>query len=223
MKKFDSNNYDFNPDSKIGVYLIHGFSSTTYELKVLAAALQKQGHHVVLNNLPGHGTTVEDCNKYTYHDWLNYSKMELAKLASTSDSVFIIGCSMGAVIGLYLASLFPINGLVIGAPVIKFKLSFSTNYLNTLLCRVFKKREKKFAFPKEIRDTINFYGYDQYPLIALNEFRKMNNMILKQLQKIDSEYQEVFDLQHAHHNLFDTNKDTIMINEKVLTFIENYK
>ena len=250
MKKFDSNNYDFNPDSKTGIYLIHGFSGTTYELKILARALKKGGHHVVLNNLPGHGTTVEDCNKYTYHDWLNYSKMELAKLVSTSDSVFIVGCSMGAVIALYLASLFPINGVIVGAPVIKFKLSFSTNYLNTIFCRLLKKRDKKLTFPKEIRDTIQFYGYDYYPLIALNEFRKMNKMVLKKLEgiksptlimhsikdkvsirenvdiiksKINSEHSEFLNLKHAHHNLFDTNQETKIINDRVLAFIENYQ
>ena len=37
--KFDSNNYEFNHNSKIGVYLIHGFSSSTYEVKLLAEFL----------------------------------------------------------------------------------------------------------------------------------------------------------------------------------------
>ena len=51
---------------------------------------------------------------------------------------------------------------------------------------ILKKRAKKLTFPKEIRDTIKFYGYNQYPLIALNEFRKMNNMVLKKLKHIKS-------------------------------------
>ena len=37
-EKFDTNNYHFNPDSKFGIYLIHGFSSSTYEVKKLAAS-----------------------------------------------------------------------------------------------------------------------------------------------------------------------------------------
>ena len=105
-KNFDSNNYEYNPNSKIGIYLIHGFSSTTYELKVLANFLKEKKYHVVLNNLPGHGTTVEDCNQSIYTDWLDYSKIEFAKLAAKSDQTFIIGISMGAVIGLYLSTLY---------------------------------------------------------------------------------------------------------------------
>ena len=101
--QFDTNNYEFNPNSKIGIYLIHGFSSTTYELKQLAKQLADQEYHVVLNNLHGHGTTLEDCNKTKYQNWLDYSKIEFAKLCSTSDKVFVVGCSMGGVIALYLS------------------------------------------------------------------------------------------------------------------------
>ena len=38
--RFDENNYLFNPNSKCGIYLIHGFSSTTYEVKNLAKTWQ---------------------------------------------------------------------------------------------------------------------------------------------------------------------------------------
>ena len=75
MKRFDSNNYELNPGKKTGVYLIHGFSSTTYELKLLGELLADQDYHIVLNNFPGHGTNVDDCNKYQYNDWLDYSKI----------------------------------------------------------------------------------------------------------------------------------------------------
>ena len=63
----------------------------TYELKLLAEVLSQKGYHVILNNLPGHGTNVDDCNKYQYTDWLDYSKIEFAKLCSSCDNVFIIG------------------------------------------------------------------------------------------------------------------------------------
>jgi len=40
--------------------------------------------------------------------------------------------------------------------------------------------------------------------------------------KISSETQEVLELEYAHHNIFDTNKDTPIINEKILNFIKLY-
>tara|TARA_Y100000996_G_scaffold412224_1_gene397835 strand:- start:2804 stop:3571 length:768 start_codon:yes stop_codon:yes gene_type:complete len=247
LKKFDQNNYEFNSNSKIGIYMIHGFSSTTYELKEMSKFLADKNYHVILNNLPGHGTNLEDCNKTKYQDWLDYSKIELAKLCSTSDHVFIVGCSMGGVIALYLASIFPLTGLIVGGVVLKFKLNFNTNYLNRLVCRILKTREKKLTFPKEIRDTINFYGYQAYPLIALDEFRKMNIYVKKQLHKItcpilmihsnndqvsikDNIYiinesiqsldKEILEVENAHHNLFDNNKDSALILNTCENFIK---
>ncbi len=246
LKQLDSNNYELNPNSRIGIYLIHGFSSTTFELKKIAKKFEGMDYHVVLNNLPGHGTTLENCNQTRYQDWLNYSKIEFAKLCSVSDDVFVLGCSMGGVIALYLATLFPITGVIVGGVVLKFKLNFSTNYLNPLVCRVIKTRDKKLAFPKSIRDTISFYGYQSYPLIALNEFRKMNGVIKKELGKIkcpiliihsqndpvsirenveiiynsiQSKDKNILDVEKAHHNLFDTNEDSELIFKTCENFI----
>ena len=247
MKKFDTSNYNLNPNSKIGVYLIHGFSSTTYELKKLADLFKKENYHVVLNNLPGHGTNLEDCNKTKYQDWLDYSTQEFAKLCADSDYVFIVGCSMGGVVGLYLASLFPVDGIIVGGVVLKFKLNFNTNYLNRILCKIIKTREKKLTFPKSIRDSISFYGYQSYPLIALNEFRKMNVVVKNKLHKItspiliihskndqvsirdnveiikesiQSKKIKILEVDKAHHNVFDTNEDSPLIFQTCVNFIQ---
>ena len=246
-KQFDRNNYEFNSNSKIGIYLIHGFSSTTYELKSIAKSLSNSQYHVVLNNLPGHGTTLEDCNKTKYQDWLDYSKTEFAKLCSTSEDVFILGCSMGGVLALYLASLFPVTGIMVGGVVLKFKLNFSTNYLNRALCKIIKTREKKLTFPKEIRKSLSFYGYQSYPLIALNEFRKMNIYVKKKLQNINSpiliihsyndqvsikdnvniimdsirsQDKHILEVNKAPHNMFDNNQDLELIVSACKKFIE---
>lgn len=246
--QFDTNNYEFNPNSKIGIYLIHGFSSTTYELKQLAKQLADQEYHVVLNNLPGHGTTLEDCNKTKYQDWLDYSKIEFAKLCSSSDKVFVVGCSMGGVIALYLSSLFPVTGTIVGGVVLKFKLNFYTNYLNRLLCRILKTRPKNLIFPKSIRDSLIFYGYQSYPLIALEEFRKMNLYVKKRLNKIkspiliihskndqvsirdnvdiitesiQSQDKNILEVENAHHNIFDNNSDLELILSTAKDFIKN--
>ena len=249
INQFDPNSYEFNLNSRIGIYLIHGFSSTTCELKQMATNLSKAGHHVVLNNLPGHGTNLEDCNNTKYQDWLDYSKIEFAKLCSQSDKVFLIGHSMGGVVALYLSSIFPVTGIVVGGTVLKFKLHFSTNYLNRFLCRILKTRKKKLVADKSIRDSLTFYGYQSYPLIALNEFRKMNIYVKKQLNKVKSpiliihskqdqvsikdnveiikcsvksENKEVLEVDNAPHSLFHNNEDTELIFQNCLNFINKY-
>ena len=45
--RFDSNNYEFNKTSPLGVYLIHGFTNTTYEIKELAEFLGNHGYHTI--------------------------------------------------------------------------------------------------------------------------------------------------------------------------------
>ena len=60
--RIDTNDYEFNKEAQYGCYIIHGFSSTTYEVKELAEFLGNKGYHTIAKNLPGHGTTVEECN-----------------------------------------------------------------------------------------------------------------------------------------------------------------
>jgi len=76
---FDSNNYRFNSKSKLGVFIIHGFTNTTFETKDLAKHLSNNGFHSLTKNLPGHGTTVEDCNRYKYTDWINFVYVSFMK------------------------------------------------------------------------------------------------------------------------------------------------
>ena len=40
------------------------------------------------------------------------------------------------------------------------------------------------------------------------------------INNIQSKNKEIFEVNHAHHNLFDTNKDTNIIFEKINVFIK---
>ena len=247
--KFDPNNYEFNKKSKNGVYIIHGFSSTTYEVKKLAEFLGNHGYHTIANNLPGHGTTIDECNRVRYTHWLDHVKKDIAELSSESDKIFVVGCSMGAVLALYAASCFPINACIVGGTVLKFNNQFTIDYINRFLCKIIKVRNKKDRVAKKFRKTVKFYGYKGYPLIALNEFRKLNQLIIQKLKKIEcpslifhskndklsllenvdlvfnninsSEKKKIL-LENAHHNLFDENDDQNFIFNELLKFLKKY-
>ena len=178
---FDTNDYELNIDSKKGVMIIHGFSSTTFETRPLAEFLADKGFRVSARNLPGHGTTVEDCNTTKFHDWLDFVEINLAELSSDCDELYVIGLSMGAVLSLYLAGLFPINKVITGATVLNFKDPFRVNYLVPLLNKIIVKQSK---ISKKSKNNKRYSGYDHYPLIALNEFRKMNNYVKKRLKLV---------------------------------------
>ena len=243
-KRFDTNNYEYNKKSPLGVYIIHGFSNTTYEVRDLAKFLGKNGFHTVAKNLPGHGTTIEECNRVKYTDWISHAKQDIAELSSQSKKIYVIGCSMGAVLSLYIASIFPINGLVVAGTVLKFKNPFEVNILVPLLGRFVKISKKK----NQDKKNTKFYGYRHYPLLALLQFRKLIKIVLKKINTIscpaliihskndkmsieenvsilkktmEPKKQKILIVDHAHHNLFDTNPDQQLIFTNILNFLNS--
>ena len=244
---FDTNDYELNVHSKKGIMMIHGFSSTTFETAPLAHFLADKGFRISCRNLPGHGTTIEDCNATTYHEWFDFVEQNLAELSADCDELYVVGLSMGAVLGLYLAELFPINKLVVAAPVLKFKNPFQINFLVPLFNR-FVIKQKKGKHPSGHNTIKNYSGYSYYPLIALNEFRKMNKIVLKKLNlikcpllyvhsendkmslsrnidlvmhNISSDVKQKLIVQKATHHLFYDSPDKDQIFNTIFNFINN--
>ena len=120
-KKIDVNNYQFNKESRDGVYIIHGFTSSTYEVLALAKYLGNRGFYTRADNLPGHGTSPEDCNRYLYTDWIEFVEKGIAEMTSQCDNIYVIGISMGSVLALHLSSMFPLNASVYASIAIKFQ------------------------------------------------------------------------------------------------------
>ena len=245
MIRFDTNNYEYNKSSSVGIYIIHGFSNTTYEVKELAKFLGDQGFHTIANNLPGHGTTVEECNRVKYQMWIEHVVQDIANLISISEKTYVIGCSMGANLALYLSSMFPLNGCIVGGTVLKFNNPFTIHITNRLLCKIIKFSKKKIKNDSNIK----YYGYSSYPLIALNEMRKLTKKVIRKLPKVksplliihtesdrlslkenvdlvynktSSKIKQKFFIKHAHHNLFDDNLDQKEIFNEVLKFIAKH-
>ena len=247
--RIDTCDFEFNTESKIGCYIIHGFSSSTYETKELAEFLGNNGYHTVTRNLPGHGTTIQECNKVKYQDWLSFVEQDLAVLSNSSEKLIVIGMSMGGVLALHLASLFPIECVISAAPVLHFRDHQKLKYLNSILCNLFPIRPKIDSYPKELDKELVFHGYDQYPMVALNEFFKMNILINKDLNKIKcpllllhanedntsllinieiiksnirSKVKLVNYYENATHNIFVESKDQLRIFIDIKEFLEKY-
>ena len=246
-KFFDSNDYEYNQSSKIGIMLIHGFTNTTYELKKLIDFLASKNLHVCAYNLPGHGTSVKACNTTTYSEWLSFTEQKFAELSSSCDETFICGISMGALIAMHISTLFPVNGLISAAPVLEFNKPFKINILNPLLCHMFKSRPKKY----EVNNGQSiYYGYNQWPLIALNELRKLSKHVYNNvLSNVDcpallihskDDKTAIFNnysitknyigsndvssliIEKSKHNIFDCDNEKEIIQTKILDFIDQH-
>jgi len=250
MKYFDTKNYQFNTKSQNGIYIIHGFTNSTYETRDLAEYLGNQGFYTHAINLPGHGTTPEDCNRVKFTDWIEYTEQGVAEMSSRCNNVYVIGISMGSVLALHLSSIFPLNAAVFASTVLKFKDYFSTRILTPLFHRLVPFREKRKSYPKDVRDKINSSGYQVWPMSAVNEMRKLTNQVKNNLpaikcpalvvhssvdmlsipenismvyDNISSEIKEKFIVTQASHNLFVPNPDQEIIFQKITSFFNQFR
>ncbi len=241
----DSNDYTYNRSSKNGVYIIHGFTNSTYETRDLAKYLGERGYYTVANNLPGHGTSVNDCNKCKYSDWISFVEQDIATMFSKCDNVFIAGISMGSVLALHLCSIFPIKAAILAATVLEFKDYIGIRILTPMLHKIITTREKSLSYPKDIRDSLNFHGYLVWPMSAVNEMRKLTNKVKKELplvkspsliikstqdklqhsnntslvyNTISSSIKEKLVVNKVGHNLFISSPDQELIFKKILFF-----
>ena len=244
-KFFDTTSYEYNKGSKTGILLIHGFTNTTYELKKLISFLTSQNYHVIAENLPGHGTTVSDCNSTSYLDWIEFVEKRFAHLSSHCEHTFVCGISMGALLAMHLSVVFPINGLISAAPVLEFNKPFKIHILNPFFCHLLKYRSKKYEVSKGQKI---YYGYNKWPLIALNEVRKLSSYVYKHilhqikcpsllihskadltsifnnyaLMKNHLQSKEITPLivTDSHHNIFDCDIEKELIYREINQFIQ---
>ena len=250
MEYFDNKNYEFNTESKDGVYIIHGFTNTTYETRDLAKYLGGQGFYTKAINLPGHGTTPEDCNRTKFTDWIEFTEQGVAEMSSRCDNVFVIGISMGSDLALHLSSVFPLNAAVFASTVLEFKDFIGPRVLTPIFHRIVPFRDKRKSYPKAVRNNYNYLGYQVWPMSAVNEMRKLTNLVKKELptvkcpaliahserdilslqsnialvyDNISSEYKEKLIVKNATHNMFVTNPDQDLIFKKIAFFFKQFR
>ncbi|MEM7539232.1 MAG: UPF0158 family protein [Chloroflexota bacterium] len=106
----------------IGCIVLHGFTSTPQVVRAYAVALAREGGFTVSAPLlSGHGTEIEDLIGITMHDWVRDVLRATEELEKTCSKIFITGQSLGAILSLYMAAMYPdrfagvipINGAVL--------------------------------------------------------------------------------------------------------------
>jgi carboxylesterase len=92
-----------------GVLCLHGITGTPFEIRPLAEALGRRGCTVLAPTLAGHGGTLADLAASGWQDWLRSAEDALGSLQARVGGapVAICGFSMGGLLALRLAHLFP--------------------------------------------------------------------------------------------------------------------
>ncbi len=162
--------------SPTGILLIHGFTATTAEVRLIAEKLHQAGYTTAAPLLPGHGTDPSDLNRSTWQMWLAKVKQSYEDLARECSQVFVIAESMGALLALELAVQHPeIKGLLLFAPAIKVhKL-----WLSRILAPFMDYQKKS-----DEDDGLPWKGYNVYPVQAAVEMLKLQKDVRQKLGEI---------------------------------------
>jgi carboxylesterase len=102
----------FIPGGKIGCLLIHGFTGTPKEMRMLADSLSLEKYTILGVRLAGHATDLEDMGHSTWRDWLASVEDGLNILRGCTDRQVVMGLSMGGVLSMMAAARFNIKGVI---------------------------------------------------------------------------------------------------------------
>jgi carboxylesterase len=165
---------------KEGCLLLHGFTSSPFELRLLGAALNNAGYTVSVPLLPGHGTSPRNLKKSKWTDWYEEAKMELFRLRKSCTKVYVIGLSMGGSLALHLAAHYEVNGVAALAPGLYLQNRFSP--LSHFVHLFFPYKKKRSGVDIKAEEETN--SYDKMPVKSLSELLKFFSHLKNDLRDV---------------------------------------
>jgi len=168
--------------NRSGCLLLHGLSSTPFEMHFLADHLSKIGYTVSVPLLPGHGTEPEDLINLSWYNWFAHVKEALFELRKKVRKIYIVGQSMGAALALHLAAHYEVDGIVALAPGLYLKKK-RAHLINPLLpfLRYYYK-----SSGSDIKSKVPTLSYNKIPLRAIREMLKLFDHLKQDLPDIYS-------------------------------------
>jgi carboxylesterase len=157
-----------------GVLLIHGWTTTSYELRHLGKYLNESGYTVFAPLLRGHGTVPKDLENVRWEDWMKDVEVAYTKLKENYQQIYVGGTSIGSCLTIMLAKNHPdISGLILMA--MPYKIKFERILIPFAhLSKKIKKYNKKYYPPTfgAINTITRLISYQSYSLdSALETFK----------------------------------------------------
>lgn len=170
----------------VGVLLIHGFTGSPPEMRVVGDHLHRKGLTVSAPLLPGHGTTVEELNRCTWTDWTAHAEEALAALQARCETVFVGGLSMGSLLALYLAATHPeLAGAILYSPALL--VAERLLYLTPILKYLIPTRPKASNDDGDLTDPeakLRSWSYEENPVFAAHELLKLIHRVRRLLPQV---------------------------------------
>jgi len=169
--------------NKVGVLVLHGFTSHLRTVDGLKPYLQKLHIKSSFPVLKGHGTKFQDLNGVTHREWYHDAEKAFLQLSKQVDKVVVVGLSMGGLVALELAMKHAnkIAGVVTVGAALKFADPLSA------LTPIMSKVVPYWPSPNAFRDkklAKNSRNYKWFPTSAFASLYDYAQRIEKDLRKV---------------------------------------
>lgn len=166
-----ANPFFFNNNSRVGILLLHGFTSTPFQFKELAEHLTSKGLTVYAPLIAGHGTSPEDLIRTDPEDWKRSAERAYSKLKEKADRIVVIGNSFGGNLAFYLArERDPLAVISLGTPIkLRFEWIIRLRlYLYGWAKKYYKKAKRHYRI--DYTDMQDEVTYPVIPIKSLKDF-----------------------------------------------------
>jgi len=174
----------FEGDNGKAVLLVHGWTSTPYEVRRLGVYLNENGYTASGPMLRGHGTEPKDLENVKWSDWITDIKKSYSELKTTHEKVYVAGTSIGSCLAVLLAKdKEDLAGLVLMAMPYKIKFERAASLLAKINL-LFRKYNKKYYPPTfGVSTTITrLIAYQTYPIKSTLEVFELVRIARKNLK-----------------------------------------
>ncbi len=174
----------FLPGNEIGCLLIHGFTGTPKEMRMLGEYLNIKGYTVLAPRLFAHATNPEDMLRAKWRDWLASVEDGFHILKNCTKHQVIIGLSMGGILGLTFSSKQACSGLITISTPFDLSMDPRSRFLKYLY-PFYPKVPKGPSDNKNVETARDHIDYPYYPSKAIVQLNELIEVMHQSLPNIN--------------------------------------
>ncbi len=173
----------FLPGGRTGALLIHGFTGTPKEMRWMGEYLNRELGFTCLGiRLAGHATCIEDMVRSRWTDWTASVEDGYNLLRCVTDSLYLVGLSMGGSLSLFMSTQFTlgVKGVIsMSAPYEiadnhpAWQIKFMSHF------KAYARKEKKDEEGGTWFDKDAFKDHISYPLNPLRSAAELATLLEK--------------------------------------------
>ena len=227
----------FEGNNGKAVLLVHGWTTTPYELRRLGVYLNEKGYTVDAPMLLGHGTFPGELENLKWEDWFRGVENSYAQLKKDFSEVYVAGTSMGSSLAVLLAAKNKdVSGVVLMATPYELRSRKIMEVLGSFLLKLGKKYYSK-SYPLKFRFSPMFItrmiSYQSFPIKNVleifrlsDEVKKVASNVCQPALVIQSSQDHVVtkrSVEKLYRKLGSKNKKKIILEKAYHTFISDIK